>query len=68
MDKIIVISTAYDYVLPNEIQDKYDTDNIIIIKPKTIFAKSDTFRFEKQFCNRMYNEGYEIGMNLETIK
>lgn len=65
VDKIIIISTAHDYVLPDEIKNKYNEDNIIVIRPKTIFGKNDTLRFEKEFCARIYKEGYDIGKKLE---
>ncbi|HSQ89527.1 patatin-like phospholipase family protein [Romboutsia sp.] len=65
VDKVIVISTANDYVLPDEVKNKYNTDNIIVARPKTIFEKNDILRFEKEFCTKIYKEGYEIGKNLE---
>lgn len=65
VDKIIVISTAHDYVLPDEIKNEYNADNIIIIRPETAFEKGDTLKFEKNFCAQMYNKGYEIGKNVK---
>jgi hypothetical protein len=65
VDKVIIISTAHDYVLPHEIKNKYNENNIIVVRPKTIFEKNDTLRFEKEFCARIYEEGYEIGKKLE---
>lgn len=65
VDKIIVISTAHDYILPDEVKNKHNTDNIIVVRPKTAFEKNDILRFEKEFCTKMYKEGYEIGKNLE---
>ncbi|MGL4914484.1 MAG: patatin-like phospholipase family protein [Romboutsia sp.] len=65
VDKVIFISTSNDYVLSDEIKNHYNADNIIVVKPKTVFEKNDTLRFEKEFCSKMYNEGYEIGKNLE---
>lgn len=61
VDKIILISTRYDYVLPEEIEKSPMGKNIIIVRPKTKFTKEDTLRFEKEFCKKIYNEGYEIG-------
>lgn len=65
VDKIIIISTRYDYVLPQHIKEKYDEDKIIVVRPKTVFGKEDTLRFEKEFCKEMFEEGYEIGKKLE---
>lgn len=65
VDKIIIISTSKDYVLPNEIKNQYNVNNIIVIKPKTIFSKNDTLRFEKEFCRNLYNEGYDIGKSTQ---
>ena len=64
LDKIIVISMKHDYTLPDEIKNICNEDNIIIVRPKTVFDKNDTLRFEKEFCKQIYYEGYEIGKNL----
>ena len=64
LDKIIVISMKHDYTLPDEIKNICNEDNIIIVRPKTVFDKDDTLRFEKEFCKQIYYEGYEIGKNL----
>lgn len=64
VDKVILISTRYDYVLPEHIKKLANRKDIIIVRPKTKFTKRDTLRFEKEFCNRMYNEGYEIGKKI----
>ena len=50
--------------LPDEIKNICNEDNIIVVRPKTIFDKNDTLRFEKEFCKQIYYEGYEIGKNL----
>lgn len=65
VDKIIIISTRYDYNLPRDIKGQYDENNIIIVRPKTIFSRKDTLRFENEFCNELFEEGYEIGKNIE---
>ncbi|MEG0843175.1 MAG: patatin-like phospholipase family protein [Romboutsia sp.] len=64
VDKIIVISTRHDYILPEDIKYRYNEDDIIIVRPKTIFGQMDTLRFESAFCKRMFEEGYEIGKNI----
>ena len=64
LDKIIVIATNHDYILPDEIKNSNNVDNIIIVRPKTIFDKNDTLKFEMEFCKNIYHEGYEIGKNL----
>ena len=64
LDKIIVIANKHDYVLPDKIINSHNVDNIIIVRPKTIFDKNDTLKFETEFCRNIYYEGYEIGKNL----
>ena len=64
LDKIIIISNSHDYTLPDEFKNIYNEDNIIIVRPKTEFTKGDTLKFEKEFCNKIYHEGYEIGKSL----
>ncbi len=64
LDKIILICMKHDYVLPEYIKSIYNEDNIVIVRPKTIFEKSDTFKFEQEFCSSLYQEGYEIGKEL----
>lgn len=64
VDKIILISTRYDYILPENIKEASNGKDIVVVRPNTIFTKQDTLRFEKEFCEKMYNEGYEIGQNI----
>lgn len=67
MDKIIIITMKHDYQISEDIKEIYDEKNIIIIKPETIFEKSDTLRFEGEFCARIFNEGYEITKNMNVF-
>ena len=64
LDKIILISMKHDYILPEYIKNVYSEENIIVVRPKTVFEKNDTLKFEQEFCSRIYNEGYEIGKEL----
>lgn len=64
VDKIIIISTRHDYTIPEEIKNVYKEEDIIVVRPKTIFEANDTLRFENEFCTRMFQEGYEIGKSL----
>lgn len=64
VDKIIIISTRHDYILPDEIKKAYNEDNIIVIRPKTEFTSRDTLRFENEFCKRTFKEGYDIGRSI----
>ena len=64
MDKIIIISMKHDYELPEDVKEMYKEENIIIIRPKTIFEKNATLRFEGEFCKEIFNEGYEIIRNM----
>ena len=64
LDKIVLVTMKHDYILPDYIKNIYDENNIILVRPKTIFEKNDTFKFEQEFCTRMYKEGYEIGKGI----
>lgn len=64
VDKIIIISTRHDYILSDKIKNVYNQNNIIVVRPKTVFGAKDTLRFENEFCTRMFNEGYDIGRSL----
>lgn len=64
VDKIILISTRHDYRLPENIKEMSNGKDIVVVRPNTVFTKQDTLRFEKEFCKKMYNEGYEIGKNI----
>lgn len=66
VDKIIIISTKHDYILPDEIKSVYNEDNIIVVRPKTVFESRDTLRFENEFCTKMFKEGYEIGQHIKV--
>lgn len=65
MDKIIVITMKHDYELPENIKNIYKEEDIIIIRPNTIFEKNATLRFEGEFCKKIFNEGYEIVKNMD---
>lgn len=67
MDKIIIITMRHDYQISKDVKEIYDEKNIIIIKPKTIFEKNDTLRFEREFCTQIFNEGYEITKNMNIF-
>lgn len=65
MDKIIIITMKHDYELPEDIKNIYKEEDIIIIRPNTIFEKNATLRFEGEFCKKIFNEGYEIVKNMD---
>lgn len=65
MDKIIVITMKHDYELPEDIKNIYKEEDIIIIRPNTIFEKNATLKFEGEFCKKIFNEGYEIVKNMD---
>lgn len=65
MEKIIVITMKHDYELPEDIKNIYKEEDIIIIRPNTIFEKNATLRFEGEFCKKIFNEGYEIVKNMD---
>ncbi|HHQ8709818.1 TPA: hypothetical protein ACSVQE_003957 [Clostridioides difficile] len=64
VDKIILVSTKYNYELPEDIKKIYDEDKIIVVRPNTQFAPKDTLNFDDKFCKTIYQEGYEIGKNI----
>lgn len=64
VDKIIIISTRHDYIIPDYIKNEYDEKNIILVRPNTQFSTEDTLRFEPEFCRKIYKEGYEIGKSI----
>lgn len=64
LDKIIIISTRHDFILPDKIKSKICEDKLEIVRPKTELTSQDTLRFKKDFCEKMFKEGYEIGKTL----
>ncbi|WP_304341438.1 patatin-like phospholipase family protein [Metaclostridioides mangenotii] len=67
VDKIILITMRYDYVVPDSLKEVFSKDNIVVVKPKEEFGPKDTFRFEEGFCKTKYFEGYEIGKNIAKM-
>lgn len=65
MDKIIIITMKHDYELPEDIKNIYKEEDIIIIRPNTIFEKNATLKFEGEFCKEIFNEGYKIAKNMD---
>ncbi|MGL5642341.1 MAG: patatin-like phospholipase family protein [Paraclostridium sp.] len=64
VDKIIIITMHQDYKLPQNIEKSYKEEDIIIIRPNTVFEKNATLKFEGEFCKEIFNEGYEIATNI----
>lgn len=67
VDKIILITMRYDYVVPDSLKEVFSKDNIVVVKPNEVFGPKDTFRFEEGFCKTKYFEGYEIGKNIAKM-
>ena len=64
LDKIIIIATRHDYILQDDIKSKIDENKLIVVRPKTILTSQDTLKFKKDFCEKMFKEGYDIGSKL----
>lgn len=64
LDKIIIISTRQDYTIPDDIKLKIDENKLEVVRPKTILTSQDTLKFNKEFCEKMFKEGYDIGKTL----
>lgn len=64
VDKIIIVSTRHDYILPDRIKSIYNEEDIVVVRPETIFEANDTLRFEREFCKKIFNEGYKIGKKI----
>ena len=47
-----------------DIKSKIDESKLVVVRPKTILTSQDTLRFKKEFCEKMFKEGYEIGKTL----
>ncbi len=65
VDKLFIIALRKGYIIPEYILDHYNKEDIIIIEPDTDMKPSDTLRFEKEFCNNLFYEGYNKATNDE---
>ncbi|MGO1713194.1 MAG: hypothetical protein ACTH0B_06765, partial [Senegalia sp. (in: firmicutes)] len=65
VDKLYIIQFKKNYELPEYILENYDEKDLIIIEPSVAFEPNDTLKFEKEFCKERFNEGYNIGKNIE---
>jgi len=61
VDKLYIVVFNKDYMVPEYILDNYKDENIIVIKPSSNLSTKDTFRFDKEFCRELFEEGYRIG-------
>ncbi|EOC99472.1 patatin-like phospholipase family protein [Caldisalinibacter kiritimatiensis] len=64
VDKLYIVSLNNQYKVPDYILDIYNTEDIQVIKPKTEIKPGNTLRFEKEFCTKLFTEGYEITKNI----
>lgn len=63
--KLFIITFHKNYKVPQYLLEKYDKNDLIIIEPITKFTHNDTIKFKKEFCNSIFNEGYEIAKNIK---
>lgn len=59
VDKLFIIALRKGYIIPEYILEHYNKEDIIIIEPDTDMKPSDTLRFEKEFCEDLFHEGYK---------
>lgn len=65
VERLFIIPFQQDYQVPDYITEVYHPNDLTIIPPKTKLLQSDVLRFEKEFCARLYKEGYEIGLAVQ---
>lgn len=65
VDKLYLISLKNRYKIPEYLLKEYDKENIVLIEPETEILPMDTLRFEKEYCTRLFNEGYEISKKIK---
>jgi len=64
VDKLCLIVFKKDYEIPDYINNNYSMNDIVVIEPKTYFKPNDTLRFEHEFSNRIFQEGYDISQQV----
>lgn len=64
VDRLFLIPFEKEYQIPEYITEAYRADELVVITPETELVQSDMMRFEKEFCTKLYAEGYEIGRKL----
>jgi len=65
VERLFLIPFEKEYRIPDYITEVYDADALTIIAPVTELHQSDVLRFEKEFCAKIYREGYEIGRSIQ---
>lgn len=65
VSKIFIVALRKGYIIPEYILEHYTKEDIIVIEPDTDMDPSDTLRFEKEFCEDLFYEGYEKATNDE---
>ncbi|WIF94878.1 patatin-like phospholipase family protein [Caminicella sporogenes] len=64
VDKLYIVTFSVDYQIPDYILNKYSREDIIVIKPEVEFMRGDTIRFKKEFCEKIFYEGYKISKKI----
>ena len=64
VEKLFIIPLNKDYVIPEDLLESYNKGDIIVIEPDSDMKPNDTLRFEAGFCQQLFYEGYEKGINL----
>lgn len=60
VDNLCLIVFKKNYEIPDYIINNYSMNDIVVIEPKTDFKANDTLRFEHEFLNSIFQEGYAI--------
>lgn len=64
VDTLYAVVFDRDFEVPKPVLDRYTDQNIILIRPETVFQPDDGKRFEKKLLKAWFTEGYRIAKNV----
>lgn len=64
VDELYIVTFKKGYDIPEYILQNYKRNDIALIEPITEFRPNDTLRFKKDFCEKLFYEGYKISKTI----
>jgi hypothetical protein len=61
VDKLFMIAFKTTFEIPNYITERYSQDELCLITSDIMYEKTDTMNFDKDFIEKNFQRGYEIG-------
>lgn len=60
VQRLYLVPFYENYQIPEYITENYGQDQVVSMEPDFRFQPNDTLRFEKEFCEKLFDKGYKL--------